>query len=1828
MSNLAKVIAKVIEARVTGALEARDPEVRLIFHGPPGSTLEQAFELLAGDAHPLPVPVLLQVPTLPDGITNPGVGQSGRCTEDHLLDLRNSSTQASYVALVPPGQHSSMSVSTTSDEFGMLAANNAGNVSFEQWWSDDFLQTLIERGIEGTGLKDKQAEQTWRLVSDCVAAADDADEDRTLRRKAWHAIARLFEAWPTQGAPSGQLVALACGVPPQVDGTLDYRAQSSILAKLGEVLAGGLSSGLADLAEGATDEERVALDAFLAHLRASCDLPTMFERAPSAYYAPFQGPSLGSPPRWWAALTVERWQELLTEDAASKGDLEVAVHGLLAPAKPGSPALVSGPVRMTFSAKGDEPSHALVTVERTPAGGAKLVGSAEADSGEELVDPSPPLHWSPLRYTASAEAYKPASGKVISLASWGPGVYLVARHARKVSPPRRRKGRSGPEFEATMIVEGAGRYEVAVFTSPGVELDIVTSAPDGAVERGEAPTPLKISPQGGGMCLVDVEVEGSHRLDLGIIRREEGRRPTSQCCRVAISMEEVDQAGCRSEFERLVRANRRTLDPAEGRLQVRLDRNPRIATLEEWILSEELVLESYRPLVVADDLEDAWAKPSWAEPGGPIISNASFIKDPRPTPSEFLPPPGFLVSRAAIAARIRGEDQSGLAESAALGQWLSDDQFRADVEAYLQSYSRWLEAEPDIACWVDTVLITSIEGDRTLSRSPDAVFLSPLHPIRLAWQALAQQELRAAEATCPCPSASVLDPDCVPDLLHLAVRVAGGTEQVPFVSVENGTDYWSVLWNSKKLKELPSRSRRSPFGSVLGVSVGGIAVGFSAAQVERALDDVYDLLAAKPVTAVTITSSGGTTDASNQGLIDWCKRRYLDDQARPARQSCGPRLLEVYDKRDLGARPDHATIANLAEDTRNQVKWFDDQPIGTVPDLGIIAQLDMSDPSVARVRTRTALGHGGLARHRVRRQLPDNFISESRQSVAPASSGEPLADKLASCVGAIESIGAEVLGLNFVPNVNAVRNMLDTHKADFVAVSSSAIDPAAFLGDWLDQTYLWDYELPSYSRRAGDTNGYYLLSRVKEADREALASALARLPGCAGLPPGEIQSVLQEVARRGIPTVKGLAGDDAGTTGDLGLFLAVRLLQDRFRVAGPLESLLPVLEGAPTDARLAIIIPVDPFLAYLSDLGRALGLESPASRPDLLVAGISLRPGTVRIHLTPIEVKCRPEVAYPPGEMDGALAQARNMSNLLTKLLPHEGQPRVWALGFQHLLMSMIGFGLRVYSQHRDVVDPEQWSAFHEAIAASVLGGECAVTVDQRGRLIVVDASGMSKPIDKDGDGFEETVVISRADAATMVKDDPAQFYNMVRAKLGYWCLFPPEDSGSGAVGVSPEVPLAGVEGPNDPGTPTPPDPSLEFRGDDPGQPPERSGGATKDAHTDALVPAVSKTSPSAADGVGDMHKAGVILHVGRTVDGFVPRSLELNISDTRLNHLNMGVVGDLGTGKTQLLKSIILQISRARGANRGIAPRFLIFDYKRDYSSDDFVRATGARVVRPERLPLNLFDTSTMEQAAAPWLQRFRFFADVLDKIYPGIGPVQRDKLKKAVRAAYDKSEGGNPPTLYDIHATYTEMVEGKADSILAIIEDLVDMEVFAPSVEQTIPFDQFLDGVVVIALDALGQDDRSKNMLVAVMLNLFYENMLRSTKRPFLGTDPQLRAIDSYLLVDEADNIMRYEFDVLRKLLLQGREFGTGVILASQYLRHFKVNATDYRDPLLTWFVHKVPNVSAGDLSALGLASSLGDLAERVKTLKNHECLYKSYDVPGEVIRGLPFFEIMNGG
>ena len=345
-----------------------------------------------------------------------------------------------------------------------------------------------------------------------------------------------------------------------------------------------------------------------------------------------------------------------------------------------------------------------------------------------------------------------------------------------------------------------------------------------------------------------------------------------------------------------------------------------------------------------------------------------------------------------------------------------------------------------------------------------------------------------------------------------------------------------------------------------------------------------------------------------------------------------------------------------------------------------------------------------------------------------------------------------------------------------------------------------------------------------------------------------------------------------------------------------------------------------------------------------------------------------------------------------------------------------------------------------------------------------------------------------------------------------------------------------------------------------------------------------------------------------------------------------MGIVGDLGTGKTQLTQSLVYRFVNDPKLNRNQKPRFLIFDYKNDYSSEEFVQATGAKVVSPYDLPLNVFDTTNCENRN-PQLERFKFFFDLLDKIFKSNAPIQKAQLKDAVKQAYRAAQiaGYSAPLISEVKDHYLMQTKDKKDSTYNIIDDIVDAEIFSEDREKITSFEDFMDGIVVVNLKELGQDDLTKNLIVIIMLNFFYEYMLKIEKKPFISAgkeDLTLRFIHSMLLVDEADNIMKYGFDVLRKVLLQGREFGVGVILSSQYFSHFKVSRhnIDYREPLNTWFIHKVPNVDVPGLKAIGLSNPDNEMVNKIRDLQPHECLYKTFDVPGEFIRGIPFYEYLS--
>ena len=103
-------------------------------------------------------------------------------------------------------------------------------------------------------------------------------------------------------------------------------------------------------------------------------------------------------------------------------------------------------------------------------------------------------------------------------------------------------------------------------------------------------------------------------------------------------------------------------------------------------------------------------------------------------------------------------------------------------------------------------------------------------------------------------------------------------------------------------------------------------------------------------------------------------------------------------------------------------------------------------------------------------------------------------------------------------------------------------------------------------------------------------------------------------------------------------------------------------------------------------------------------------------------------------------------------------------------------------------------------VAVGVEAGEADVQVDGRGRLIVVDNSPRGDAKDRDGDGFDETIIISLGDAGRIISGDSSTFYDSVRAKVGDWELMPlgpampaaePAQPDQASVGLAP---AAGVE--------------------------------------------------------------------------------------------------------------------------------------------------------------------------------------------------------------------------------------------------------------------------------------------------------------------------------------------------------------------------------------------------------------------------------------------------
>ncbi len=338
----------------------------------------------------------------------------------------------------------------------------------------------------------------------------------------------------------------------------------------------------------------------------------------------------------------------------------------------------------------------------------------------------------------------------------------------------------------------------------------------------------------------------------------------------------------------------------------------------------------------------------------------------------------------------------------------------------------------------------------------------------------------------------------------------------------------------------------------------------------------------------------------------------------------------------------------------------------------------------------------------------------------------------------------------------------------------------------------------------------------------------------------------------------------------------------------------------------------------------------------------------------------------------------------------------------------------------------------------------------------------------------------------------------------------------------------------------------------------------------------------------------------------------------SQLFHTNTGVIGTMGTGKTQFTKSLITQLFMSQKDNidekeLGI----LIFDYKGDYneSKPDFVSATGAKIYRPYHLPFNPLSL-TKSPVFKPLLPTHtaNAFKDTLSKVY-GLGAKQQATLMQCIMDAYAAAGiNGDPntwsneaPTFERVYQRYVNDDEiKKGDSLAAALEKLHMFEIFESNPSETKSLFEILKGVVVI--DLSGYDNDIQSLIVAITLDLFYSQMQTSGSSKM---EDQYRQLTKIILVDEADNFMSEGFPALKKILKEGREFGVGMILSTQFLKHFGSGEDDYSKYILSWIVHNVSDLKNSDVdfvfNTVAKSNESINLYNRIKGLKKHHSIIK---------------------
>ena len=107
-----------------------------------------------------------------------------------------------------------------------------------------------------------------------------------------------------------------------------------------------------------------------------------------------------------------------------------------------------------------------------------------------------------------------------------------------------------------------------------------------------------------------------------------------------------------------------------------------------------------------------------------------------------------------------------------------------------------------------------------------------------------------------------------------------------------------------------------------------------------------------------------------------------------------------------------------------------------------------------------------------------------------------------------------------------------------------------------------------------------------------------------------------------------------------------------------------------------------------------------------------------------------------------------------------------------------------------------------------------------------------------------------------------------------------------------------------------------------------------------------------------------------------------------------------------------------------------------------------------------------------------------------------------------------------------------------------------------------------------------------------------------------------------------MSVGFISIKKILKEGREFGVGTILSTQFLKHFGSGEDDYAKYILTWVVHNVSDLKKSDVEFVFNSESKSQenqvLYNAIKGLAKHHSIIKIGNNKPVYVRDKAFWEL----